>query len=104
MLHSLLTVVENKIPDISNLVKKKTDYNSKICEIKETVANPDHDKYTTTSKLNKLTTQNFAARLAQAILVTKTELDTKLVNLNKKVNTNKTRHLLVENELKTTNI
>ena len=36
-----LTAVENKIPNVSNLVKK-TDYNTKISEIEK--KNTDHDK------------------------------------------------------------
>ena len=40
------------------------------------------------------------ARLAQANIITKTDFDAKLSNLNRKVTTNKTKHLLVENELK----
>ena len=39
-------------------------------------------------------------RLAQANVITKTDFDTKLSGLNKKITTNKTKHLLVENELK----
>ena len=63
----------------------------------------------TTPELIKLTTENFAARLAQADLasksdiadfVKKTDFDDKLWNLNKKVTSNKTKHLLLENELK----
>ena len=42
----------------------------------------------------------FTARLAQADLVTKTDFDTKLKSLNRKINSNKTKHLLVENKLK----
>ena len=42
----------------------------------------------------------FNARLAQANLVTKTHFNTKLSSLNKRVTKNKTKHLLVENELK----
>ena len=60
----------------------------------------DHDKYITTSKFNKLTTENFAARLTQAHLVTKTDFDNKLMSLNRKINSNKTKHVLVENEFK----
>ena len=40
----------------------------------------------------------FDARLGQASLVTKTHFGTKLINLNEKINSNKTKHLLVENE------
>ena len=43
---------------------------------------------------------NFAARLAQADLVTKTDFDNKLSNLNRKITSNKTKHLLFENEFK----
>ena len=43
---------------------------------------------------------NFTARLDQANLVTKTEFDNNLTILNRKINSNKTKHLLVINELK----
>ena len=42
----------------------------------------------------------FNARLAQANLITKTDFDVKLSSLNRKITSNKTIHLLVENELK----
>ena len=42
------------------------------------------------------------ARLAQANLVTKTDFDAKLQSLNKEITSNKTKHLLVETELKKT--
>ena len=42
----------------------------------------------------------FAARLAQANLITKTDFDDKLKALNQKAKSNKTKHLLVENEFK----
>ena len=41
----------------------------------------------------------FNARLAQANLVTKTDFDAKLSSLNRKITANKSKHLLVENEL-----
>ena len=59
--------------------------------------------------MNKLTAENFAARLAQANLVSKndianfvnkTDFNGKLKQLNKKVTSNKTKHLVVENKLK----
>ena len=96
--NSVLTAVENKIPDVSNLVKK-TDYNTKINEIENKVSDHNHDDYITTSEFNKLTTENFKARLAQANLVTKRDFDAKLTSLNEKVNSYKTKHVLVENEL-----
>ena len=79
-----MTAVENQIPDVSSLVKK-TDYNIryKIRYNRYKISDHDHDHWITTSEFNKLTTENFAARLAQ-------------INLAKR-----TKHLLVENELKT---
>ena len=38
-------------------------------------------------------------RIALANLITKTDFDVKLSNLNRKITANKTKHLLVENEL-----
>ena len=38
-------------------------------------------------------------RLVQANLITKTDFDAKLSNLNRKITQNKSKHLLVENEL-----
>ena len=73
--------VKYLVHDVSSLVKKK-DYNGKISDINKKVIDHDHDKYITTSEFNKLTTQNFAARLSQANLVTRTDFDTKLTNLN----------------------
>ena len=67
-------------------LKKLTDYK--------------HDKYITTPEFNKLKAENFAARLAQANLVIKTDFDAKLSSLKRKITSNKTIHLLVENELK----
>ena len=74
-----LTAIENKIPNVSSLVKKKhTNYNTKISEIEKKVSDHNHDKYITTPKFNKLIIKSFKARLAQADLVTKTNFDTKL--------------------------
>ena len=79
---------------------KKTDYNTKINEIKKKITDHSHDKYITTPEFNKLTRENFAARLAQANLITKTDFNVKLSSLNKKVTSNKTKYLVVENEFK----
>ena len=51
-------------------------------------------------KFNKLTTENFAARLKQANVITKTDFDDKLKSLNQKINLNKTKYFLLENEFK----
>ena len=97
--NSELTAVENEIPDVSSLVKK-TDYNTKISEIEKRVSDHNHDKYITTPEFNNLAAGVFTARLTQANLVTKRDFDTKLQSLDKDINSNKTKHLLVENELK----
>ena len=96
---SALTAVENIIPDVSTIVKK-TDYSTKLSEIEKKLTDHNHNKYITTPEFNKFTAEIFAAILAQANLITKTDFDTKLISLNKNVNSNKTKHVLVENELK----
>ena len=102
LLKTALSVVENKIPSVGNLVKI-TDYNIKINEIENKITDHDHDKYITTPEFNTFTSENFAARLKQANFasksdiakfVNKTDFDNKLKNLNKKI------ILLVENEFK----
>ena len=62
--------VENKIPNISSLVKK-TDYNTKITEIEKKFTDHNHDKYITTRQFNPLAADVLNARLTQANLVTK---------------------------------
>ena len=95
----LVTLVENKIPSVSNLVNK-TDYNSKVTEIENKLNNHNQDKYIHTQMFNKLTADVFNARIIQAKLITKTDFDAKLSSLNRKVTSNKTEHLLVLNEFK----
>ena len=69
-----LTVVENKMTNVSNLVKK-ADYNTKFSEIgNKDTTDHGHDKYITTQEFNKLTSENFTARLAQAILAKKSDI------------------------------
>ena len=99
-----MTAVEDKIPNVNGLVKK-ADYNTKISEIEKKISDHNHDKYITTSESNKLTTENFKARLAQADLVPKTDFAIKLQEISKRITSNKIKHLLVQNELeKTKNI
>ena len=54
---------------------KKTDYDSKISAIENKfTTDHDHDKYVSTQKFNKLTSENFTARLAQAYLASKSDI------------------------------
>ena len=94
-----LTAVENKIPSVSSLVKK-TDYDTKISELEKKLTDHNHDKYITTPEFNTLAASVFISRLAEANLVTKTDFDAKLSSINRKSTSNKTKLLLVENELK----
>ena len=103
-----VTTVENKIPEVSNLVKKTGHY-TKINEIEKKITGYNYDKYITTAEFTKLTAGNFAPKLAQANLATKSDIANfvnktsfaeKLKNLNEKVTLNKTKRLLVENEFK----
>ena len=85
-----LTAFENKIPNVSNLVKK-TDYKTKISEIENTmITDHDHDKYITIQDFNKLTSENFTVRLKQVNFqsknditnfIKKTDFDIKLKNV-----------------------
>ena len=97
--NSALTAVENKISDFSGLVKKR-NYDTKISEIEKKFSDLNHYKYITTSEFNNLAARAFNARLAQAYLATKIYFDTKGKSLDKKINSNKGKHLLVETELK----
>ena len=69
-----------------SLKKKPTDHN--------------HSKYIATPEFNTLAPDVFNTRLAQANLITKTDFGTKLSSLNRKITSNKTKHLFVENQLK----
>ena len=84
--------------DTSNLVKKKLTKTKTIDQIEKKI--PNHDKYITTQKLCKLTSENFAARLNQVDLASKNDIvnfvkkidfDEKLKKINKKVTSNKTK-------------
>ena len=51
------TAVENKIPNVSNLVKKP-DYNTKINETEKKITDHNHDKYIITPEFNKFNNRN----------------------------------------------
>ena len=99
----------NAIDDTNNLVKK-ADYKIKVAEIEKKILDHDHNnKYIATQEFNKLTAETFTARLKQANLATKTDIDdllektdfdNKLKKLNKKVTTNKTKHTEAEKKTK----
>ena len=47
-----LTAVEDKIPNVTKLVK--ADYDTKITEIEKKLTDHDHDKYIATPEFNNL--------------------------------------------------
>ena len=94
-----MPAVENKVPTVSSLVKK-INYDTKISELGKNLTDHDHDKYITTPGFNTLAASVFDAKLAQANLIKETSFDAKLSGLNRKITSNKSKHLLVKNELK----
>ena len=78
---------------------KKAGYDTKISDIKKKITDHNHDKCFTTREFNTMAADVFNARLAQVNVMTKTDFDAKLSALNKKITSNRTKHLLIENEL-----
>ena len=65
-----VTAAENKIPSVGNIV-----YNTKISEIGNKITTDhDHDKYITTQEFNRLTSENFTARLKQVNFASKNDI------------------------------
>ena len=79
---------------------KKQIITQKLVKLKKKITNSNHNKYITTPEFNKLTAETFAAKLRQENSVTKTDFHDNPKNLNKKIISNKTKHVVVENEWK----
>ena len=62
-LNTRISEAENKIPNTSSVVTT-TLLNTKISEVENKIT--DHAEYITPQEFNKLTAENFAARLKQA--------------------------------------
>ena len=88
-----LTAVESKILDVSSLVKK-TDFNSKITEVEGKI--PSISGLATNSALTAV--ENKIPDITS--LVTKTDFDAKLKAISDRVTKNKSKDLLLDNELK----
>ena len=78
--------------DTTGLVTR-TVLNTKISEADNKI--PDNSKYVTTDNFNKLTAEDFAARLKQADSVNKTDFDDELTSFNKRITLNKTKNVEV---------
>ena len=92
--------IEDKIPDISNLATK-TNLNTKIKKVKNKI--PSITGLATTSALTIV--ENKISSISN--LVKKTDYDTKvgkieniMISLNRKIVSNKTKDMSIENELK----
>ena len=81
-----LTAVENNIPSVSSLVKKKQTITQKLLKLKRNLL---IIIMTSILLLQSLAADIFNARLAQGNLITKTNFDDKLSNLNRKITANK---------------
>ena len=84
VLNTKISEFENKIPSVSGLVKK-TNYEAKIKEIE--------GKYCTTADYNKFTSGIVDAKIKQKEVVNKSNIDKKLININKKITSNITKHM-----------
>ena len=74
-----------------------TVLNTKISEVENKI--PSHDKYITMPEFNKLSAESFAGRLKQVNLLTKNGSDNKLTSFNKRITSNKRKHLEVQKEV-----
>ena len=92
-LEKKISNIDKKIPDVSSLVRK-TNFNAKVAEIEGKI--PDVTGFATNSVLTAV--ENKMPDVTS--LVTKTDFDTELKKICDRVNSNKSKHLLVENELK----
>ena len=90
---SALIAVENKIPDVTNFLRK-TDFYSKITEVEGKIPN-----------ISGLATNSLLIAVENKIpditsLITKTDFDAKLKDISDRVTKNKSKDLLLNNELK----
>ena len=95
-LNAKIGEVENKIPNTSSLLTT-TVSDTKISDAENKI--PDHAKHITTPEFDKLTVENFTARLKLADLVNKTDFDNKLTHFHRKITSNKAKYLEVLKKL-----
>ena len=92
---SALTTVENKTPYVSSLVQN-TNFDAKVIEIKGITGITSITGLATNSGLTAV--ENKIPNVTS--LVTKTDFEAKLKDISHRVTKTKSKHLLVENELK----
>ena len=96
VLNTKLSEVEDKIPGTSSL-ETTTILNKTFSQVENKI--PNNSKYISTQDFNKLTAQTFAARSKQTALVNKNNFDNKLTSFNRRITSNKTKHLEVQKKL-----
>ena len=74
-----------------------TVWNTEISEVENNI--PHDFKYTKTQEFNKLTVEDFTERLKQADIGNKTDFVNKLTSFNRRITSNKTKHLEVQKKL-----
>ena len=84
VLNTKVSEVENKIPSDSRSVNK-TNYDGKIKDVE--------GKYFTTPDYNKFTGDILDVKKKRKKLVNKSDIDKKLININEKITSNKTKHI-----------
>ena len=98
-LEKKISDVDKKVPDVSGLVKN-TDFNSEITEVENKIPNVS-DLITKTNFNAKVTVvENKILDVINLATTKKTDFDAKLKGISDRVTLNKSKHLLVENELK----
>ena len=90
VLKTKISEVENKIISVSGLVKK-TDYDAKIKDIER--------KYFSTTDYNKFTSDILDVKIKQKELVSKSDIDKKLINVSGKITENKRKQVEFEKEI-----
>ena len=96
ILHAKINEIENKIPNTSNLVTKIILY-TKIRQVENKIS--DNSIYITTQKCDMLMTEKSAARLKPADQWSILTLIKKVTSFNKRITSNKTKHLEVQKKL-----
>ena len=89
-LNTRISKDKNKIPDTGSLLTTNV-LNTKISDVENKIS--VNSKCITIQEFNKLKSENLAARLKQADLVNKTDFDNKLTSFNKRITSNKAKHL-----------
>ena len=96
ILNTKTSGIQKKKMRNNNSLATTTVFNAKISEVLNEI--PGHDKYITGQEFNKLTAENFAARLKQANLVSKTDFNNKRISFNRNITSNKTKCLEVKKD------